>query len=623
MVWAIKQEEIHYLQVHDVKEAVHELTANANVACFSSQGTGVKIYNWSGVIKHINFNKTVKSLAMFGSKLYYGYAGYSILKKWQEVDLHKYTAATFYSGVRKILRKQTIHSLCIHNGLLFAGGTSVDGIVGKVVIGTFSTGLDIHCMAINNDLIFTATKCGIIEVWLKERVTRFASIKRQNLEMSSELVSVLVDMIFKTLCIYDDRGLRKAVDDVITKALGEVTFMKSFAATVVQVMEKQIKLQSHVGCYRLLKWSCLLLSKSQFASVSKNAFYRVAVAQASLLHIVIQGSFRERRKDHVSKNKNNISVDTMEHDRKGLDLKTGSFTLRQLKAATNNFDVANKIGESCFGSVYKLSSKSKQGNREFLNEIGMISALQHPHVVKFNGCCVEGNQLLVVYEYMENNSLACALFGLEECQLKLDWATRYKICIAIARGLAYLHEESRLKIVHRDINATNVLLDKNLNPKIFDFGLAKLDEEDNTHISTRIIGTYGYMAPRYAMREIVSGRNNTSNRRNEDSLYLLDWALELKEKGKLMELVDPKLGPDFVEKEVIMMINVATLCTNVTPTIRPTMSSVVSILEGRAVVEELVSNSTIFNHKMAVKGMMVNLQHRHEIDMNDSFLKCR
>ncbi|CAL5367573.1 unnamed protein product [Camellia sinensis] len=114
-------------------------------------------------------------------------------------------------------------------------------------------------------------------------------------KMSSELVSVLVDMIFKTLCIYDDRGSRKAVDDVITKALDEVTFMKSFAATVVQVMEKKIKLQSHVGCYRLLKWSCLLLSKSQFASVLKNAFYRVDAVQASLLHIVIQGSFHERR----------------------------------------------------------------------------------------------------------------------------------------------------------------------------------------------------------------------------------------------------------------------------------------------------------------------------------------
>ncbi|XP_021800755.1 probable LRR receptor-like serine/threonine-protein kinase At1g53420, partial [Prunus avium] len=141
---------------------------------------------------------------------------------------------------------------------------------------------------------------------------------------------------------------------------------------------------------------------------------------------------------------------------------------------------------------------------------------------------------------MENNNIARALFGPEESQLKLDWPTRHKICVGIARGLAYLHEESRLKVVHRDIKATNVLLDKNLTPKISDFGLAKLDEEDNTHISTRIAGTYGYMAPEYAMRgyltdkadvysfgilvlEIASGRNNTSYRSKEESLYLLDW----------------------------------------------------------------------------------------------------
>ncbi|XP_068667298.1 probable LRR receptor-like serine/threonine-protein kinase At1g53430 isoform X2 [Aristolochia californica] len=186
----------------------------------------------------------------------------------------------------------------------------------------------------------------------------------------------------------------------------------------------------------------------------------------------------------------------------GLELQTGYFSLKQIKAATKSFDPENKIGEGGFGPVYKgilpdgsviavkqLSSKSKQGNREFVNEIGMILALQHPNLVKLFGCCIEGNQLLLIYEYMENNSLARALFGHEEHRLKLDWSTRRKICIGIARGLAYLHEESRLKIVHRDIKATNVLLDKNLNAKISDFGLAKLDEGDNTHISTRIAGT--------------------------------------------------------------------------------------------------------------------------------------
>uniref|UniRef100_A0A6N2LKH1 non-specific serine/threonine protein kinase n=1 Tax=Salix viminalis TaxID=40686 RepID=A0A6N2LKH1_SALVM len=237
---------------------------------------------------------------------------------------------------------------------------------------------------------------------------------------------------------------------------------------------------------------------------------------------------------------------SMRHDLKGLDLNTGKFTLKQIKAATNNFDPANKIGEGGFGPVYKgllldgtiiavkqLSSKSKQGNREFVNEIGMISALQHPHLVKLHGCCIEGDQLLLVYEYMENNSLARALFGPEEYRLNLDWATRQKICVGIARGLAYLHEESRLKIVHRDIKATNVLLDENLDPKISDFGLARLDEEDNTHISTRVAGTYGYMAPEYAMRgyltdkadvysfgivalEIVSGKSNTNKSKSMD-----------------------------------------------------------------------------------------------------------
>ncbi|KAL1537962.1 putative leucine-rich repeat receptor-like serine/threonine-protein kinase isoform X1 [Salvia divinorum] len=314
---------------------------------------------------------------------------------------------------------------------------------------------------------------------------------------------------------------------------------------------------------------------------------------------------------------------SMYHDLKGLDLRTGSFTLRQIRAATNNFDPANKIGEGGFGPVYKgvlldktiiavkqLSSKSKQGNREFVNEIGMISALQHPHLVKLYGCCIEGNQLLLVYEYLENNSLARALFGPEEHQLHLDWPMRQNICIGIARGLAYLHEESRLKIVHRDIKATNVLLDKNLVPKISDFGLAKLDEEDNTHISTRIAGTFGYMAPEYAMRgyltdkadvysfgvvvlEIVSGRSNSSIKPKEDSFYLLDWANSLKARGNLLELVDRRLESSFNKEEITRAINVALICTNVVAAERPSMSTVVSILEGKDGVPKFVSNSSI------------------------------
>ncbi|KAA8519597.1 hypothetical protein F0562_013958 [Nyssa sinensis] len=322
-----------------------------------------------------------------------------------------------------------------------------------------------------------------------------------------------------------------------------------------------------------------------------------------------------------------------EQDLRGLDLKIGLFTLRQIKAATNNFDDANKIGEGGFGSVYKgilldgtviavkqLSSKSKQGNREFVNEIGMISGLQHPNLVRLYGCCVEGNHLLLVYEYMENNSLARALFGPEELQLKLDWPTRLRICIDTAKGLAFLHEESILKIVHRDIKGTNILLDRDLNPKISDFGLAKLDEEGNTHISTRVAGTIGYMAPEYALwgyltykadvysfgvvaLEIVAGRDNMKYRPDENYVCLLDWALVLQQKGNLMELVDPKLGSDFNEEEAIRMIKVALLCTNPSPALRPTMSAVVSMLEGHVNIQDLITDPRIYGDDYRFKGL--------------------
>ncbi|XP_062169467.1 probable leucine-rich repeat receptor-like serine/threonine-protein kinase At3g14840 isoform X2 [Alnus glutinosa] len=371
------------------------------------------------------------------------------------------------------------------------------------------------------------------------------------------------------------------------------------------------------GVYGPLISAISVVNSENGTSISLGAMVGIVVAGAFVIFAIGIVGWKCREQ----KNK-------MEQDLKGLNLQTGTFTLRQIKAATNNFDAANKIGEGGFGSVYKgllsdgtiiavkqLSSKSKQGNREFVNEIGMISALQHPHLVKLYGCCIEGNQLLLVYEYMENNSLARALFGPEEYGLKLDWPMRQKICVGIARGLAFLHEESTLKIVHRDIKATNVLLDKNLNPKISDFGLAKLDEEDNTHISTRVAGTYGYMAPEYALRgyltdkadvysfgvvalEIVSGRTNTSHRAKEESFQLLDWALLLKEKESLLELVDPRLGSNYNKEEVMVMINVGLLCANASAAVRPTMSAVVSMLEGDVVVPRLVSDPSVSNNEM-------------------------
>ncbi|XP_052201517.1 probable LRR receptor-like serine/threonine-protein kinase RFK1 isoform X2 [Diospyros lotus] len=291
-------------------------------------------------------------------------------------------------------------------------------------------------------------------------------------------------------------------------------------------------------------------------------------------------------------------------DLEGLKLQKGSFTLKQIKAATNNFDSANKIGEGGFGPVYKgllsdgteiavkqLSSKSRQGNRD---------------------------QLLLVYEYMENNSLARALFN--DSQLILDWPTRFNICIGIARGLAFLHEESRFKIIHRDIKATNVLLDENLNPKISDFGLARLNEDEKTHISTRIAGTIGYMAPEYALwgylthkadvysfgivaLEIVSGKNNNNYMPSTNFVCLLDWACYLQKDGNLEDLLDPRLGSEVNMKQLEKVAKVAMLCTNGSPSLRPTMSEVVSMLEGQTSIPDIVPDPSSYTEDLRFKAM--------------------
>uniref|UniRef100_A0A0D6QSS5 Protein kinase domain-containing protein n=1 Tax=Araucaria cunninghamii TaxID=56994 RepID=A0A0D6QSS5_ARACU len=163
------------------------------------------------------------------------------------------------------------------------------------------------------------------------------------------------------------------------------------------------------------------------------------------------------------------------------------YSYKDLKLATMDFHPDNKIGAGGFGTVYKgilkdgtevaikqLSAESKQGAREFFTEIATISAIKHEHLVILRGCCIEGNHRILVYGYLENNSIANILFGSNSAGLHLDWQTRFQICIGTARGIAYLHEEVKPHIVHRDIKPSNILLDKDLNPKIADFGLAKL-----------------------------------------------------------------------------------------------------------------------------------------------------
>ncbi|CAI0468622.1 unnamed protein product [Linum tenue] len=222
-----------------------------------------------------------------------------------------------------------------------------------------------------------------------------------------------------------------------------------------------------------------------------------------------------------------------------------------LRSATDDFDFRKKIGRGGFGTVYKgtlrdgreiavkaLSVHSKQGVREFLNEIRAMAKVKHPNLVELIGCCAQGSNRILVYEFVENNSLDHCLLGSRSSNIRLNWGKRAAICLEIARGLAYLHEELVPHIVHRDIKASNILLDRELNPKIGDFGLAKLFPDDITHISTRIAGT----------------------------TY-----------GSLLELVDTEMG-EFDEEAVVRHMKVAFFCTQATANRRPSMSQVVEML---------------------------------------------
>ncbi|KAF2918537.1 hypothetical protein DAI22_08g064600 [Oryza sativa Japonica Group] len=294
------------------------------------------------------------------------------------------------------------------------------------------------------------------------------------------------------------------------------------------------------------------------------------------------------------------------------------FSYGEIKSATDNFSTQNILGRGGYGLVYKgklldgrmvavkqLSATSHQGKREFMTEIATISAVQHRNLVKLHGCCIESDAPLLVYEYMENGSLDRAILG--KASLKLDWRTRFEICVGIARGLAYLHEESSTRIVHRDIKTSNVLLDANLNPKISDFGLARHYNDSMTHVSTGVAGTLGYLAPEYAMMghltekadvfafgivamEIIAGRPNFDDSVEDDKKYLLGWAWCLHENKQPLEILDPKLT-EFNQEEVMRVINVILLCTMGLPHQRPPMSKVVSILTEDIETVEVEANA--------------------------------
>ncbi|KAK3433288.1 hypothetical protein EUGRSUZ_D00895 [Eucalyptus grandis] len=299
-------------------------------------------------------------------------------------------------------------------------------------------------------------------------------------------------------------------------------------------------------------------------------------------------------------------------------------------AATSNFSSANELGQGGFGSVYKgvtndgteiavkrLSKYSGQGNEEFKNEVRLIAKLQHRNLVKILGCCIQEDEKLLIYEYLPNKSLDSLLFasfmdnnvevipkiGLDETKRSLlDWEKRYEIAYGVARGLMYLHQDSTLRIIHRDLKVSNVLLDVALNPKISDFGLARICGGDQIEGKTkRVVGTYGYMAPEYAMQgqfsiksdvysygvlllEIITGQRNSGCYHMNPFCYLIGHVWELWKGGKCMDIVDKSIGNTYSEEIVSRCIQIGLLCVQRYASDRPTMSTVVFMLGNADVV---------------------------------------
>ncbi|KAJ7968430.1 S-receptor-like serine/threonine-protein kinase [Quillaja saponaria] len=287
------------------------------------------------------------------------------------------------------------------------------------------------------------------------------------------------------------------------------------------------------------------------------------------------------------------------------------FNFNSVVVATNNFCEENKLGQGGFGPVYKgklpggqaiavkrLSGRSGQGLEEFKNEIILIAKLQHRNLVRLLGCCIQGEEKMLIYEYLPNKSLDYFIFDQTKKTL-LDWKKRFTIIEGIARGLLYLHRDSRLRIIHRDLKASNILLDEDMNPKISDFGLARIFGGNQNEANTnRVVGTYGYMSPEYAMEglfsvksdvysfgvlllEILSGRKNSSFRSSEYS-SLVGHAWHLWNEGKTMELIDPSVRNTCSSIEVLRCIHIALLCVQDSAVHRPDMPYVVLMLESEA-----------------------------------------
>ncbi|CAL1372556.1 unnamed protein product [Linum trigynum] len=284
------------------------------------------------------------------------------------------------------------------------------------------------------------------------------------------------------------------------------------------------------------------------------------------------------------------------------------FSLNAIRAATDNFSPANTLGRGGFGSVYKgrlpngqeiavkkLSENSRQGLEQFRNEVLLIAKLQHRNLVKLHGCCIEEEEQMLIYEYLPNRSLDLFLFDRKGGTV-LDWTRRFSIIVGIARGILYLHQDSRFRIIHRDLKTSNILLDGELNPKISDFGMAMILEADQVHGKTSSIGgTYGYMSPEYAvfgkfseksdvfsfgviLLEMITGKKINRVHSEDENLNLITYVWERWKEEKALEVVDSSMEGSLNAQEVLKCIQIGLLCVEEDVQDRPNMSMTVLML---------------------------------------------
>ncbi|XP_019185434.1 PREDICTED: cysteine-rich receptor-like protein kinase 2 [Ipomoea nil] len=303
-----------------------------------------------------------------------------------------------------------------------------------------------------------------------------------------------------------------------------------------------------------------------------------------------------------------------------------NYRYKDLKAATKGFSEENKLGQGGFGDVYKgtlkngdvvavkkLAMISSRAKADFETEVRLITNVHHRNLIRLLGCSAKGEELLLVYEYMANASLDRYIYG--DKRGMLNWKQRVNIILGTAMGLVYLHHQFHVCIIHRDIKSSNILLDDDFQPKIADFGLARLLPQNQSHVSTKFAGTLGYTAPEYAIHghlsekvdiysfgivilEIISGRRSSDIRVEPVTEYLLEQAWKLYENEEHLRLVDSTLDPnDYTAEEVKRILEIALVCTQSPPNLRPSMSEVVIMLSSsdRSIFQNQPNRPTVIS----------------------------